>query len=283
MTNHPQMPRHPAQSFGLFTLSQRIGNKAIVQSGRVVSYAGSMIAVPHAAWNDLRQGGSRLMAMFFNTLKRASLATLGFWLCQPTAQAATKPVARPMGYTMVITLSPAICALNPALKRLRQCEEGFSLTVSTLQPQLPNGDNPEYCSHSEADLPPLQERLVERVMPDVQLRNNDWHRTGSCTGMTARNYFRTIATFAGRLRVPSEFNAEGPVLVDRQRLVGQLVELNGGLRGDGLQLRCASASRTDLPVLTELHVCYSPTGQYARCPDTLHSNCPTKFVVKGSP
>jgi len=276
------MPRHPAQSLGLFTLCQRIANKAILQSCWVVSYAGAMIAVPHAAWNDLRQGGSRLMPMFFNTLKRASFAAVGLWLCQTHAQAA-KPLVRPMGYTMVITLSPAICALNPALKRLRQCEEGFSLTVSTLQPQLPNGDNPEYCSQTEADLPPLQERLVERVMPDEQLRNNDWQRTGSCTGMTARNYFRTIATFAGRLRVPPEFNAENPVLVDRQRLVGQLVDLNNGLHGDGLQLRCASPSRTDLPVLTELHVCYSLTGQYARCPDTLHSNCPTKFVVKGSP
>jgi ribonuclease T2 len=218
------------------------------------------------------------MTMFSQMLTRASLAILGLWLCPLTSHAAAKPMVRPMGYTLVITLSPAMCALNPALKRLRQCAEGFSLTVSSLQPQLANGDNPEYCSHSEADLPPLQERLVERVMPDEQLRNSDWQRTGSCTGMTARNYFRTIATFAGRLRVPPEFNAEGPALVERQRLLGQLVELN-----NGLQLRCAASSRSDWPVLTELHVCYSPNGQYARCPDTLHSNCPTRFMVKGSP
>lgn len=191
--------------------------------------------------------------------------------------------ARPSGYTLVVTLTPAICALNPALQRLRQCQEGFSLTVASLQPQTKNGKTTENCSQEPADLPPLQERIVERVMPDEQLRNRDWQRTGSCTGMSARTYFRTIAAFAGRLRVPPEFNAEQEVTMDRHHLVDRLVDLNPGLRSDGLQLRCADNDAFNSPVLTEMRVCYSVRGQYASCPASVQSNCPSRFIVHGSP
>jgi ribonuclease T2 len=223
------------------------------------------------------------MPMFFiDPLWRRVAATLALLLSSIPAQAA-QPVIRPSGYTLVVNLTPAMCALNPALKRLRQCQEGFSLTISSLQPQLPKGQVSENCSQEQAALPPLQERIVERVMPDEQLRNNDWQRTGSCTGMTARTYFRTIATFADRLRVPPEFNTDSQLWVDRQKLIGQLMDLNSGLKADGLQLRCAVNPKSDAPVLTEMRVCYSLNGQYAHCPDTVHSNCPVRFVVQGSP
>lgn len=213
---------------------------------------------------------------------KALVGAVGCCIALQPACVQAEPI-QPSGYTLVVTLTPAICALNPALQRLRQCQEGFSLTVASLQPQLKNGKTIENCSQQPADLPPLQERIVERVMPDEQLRNRDWQRTGSCTGMSARNYFRTIAAFAGRLRVPPEFNAEQEVLIDRNQLVGRLVDLNPGLRSDGLQLRCADHESFNNPILTEMRVCYSVRGQYASCPASVQSNCPARFIVHGSP
>lgn len=212
----------------------------------------------------------------------ALVLLVGASSCAQAAQPA-QPALRPFGYTLVVNLTPAMCALNPAFKRFRQCQEGFSLTISSLQPQLPKGKSAENCSQADANLPPLQERIVERVMPDEQLRNADWQRIGSCTGMSARTYFRTIASFADRLRVPAEFSAEGQLVLDRQKLINQLIELNSGLQPDGIQLRCASSGRNDSPVLTELHICYNLKGQYARCSDSMTSHCPTRFLLQGTP
>lgn len=226
------------------------------------------------------------------TSHRMKLMHRFMWLCglcaSPVLHAAPlhgKPAdaERPASYTLVINLTPAVCAANPSLQKLRQCQEGFSLTVSSLRPELSGGRQNENCSQESAELPPLQARIVERVMPDEQLRDSDWQRTGSCTGMSARNYFRTIANYAGRLRVPPEFNADREMVVRNQELLNKLMDLNPGLPMQGLQLRCGQTPKFELPVLMQVRVCYSPQGQYVNCPATVQSNCPARFIVHGAP
>jgi ribonuclease T2 len=101
--------------------------------------------------------------------------------------------------------------------------------------------------------------------------------------MTASNYFRTIANYAARLRVPPEFNAAGEVPVQRANLIHQLQSLNPGLPAEGIQLRCVSNYRFNAPVLTEMRVCYSADGHYTACPAVVRSSCPSSFVVQGAP
>ena len=120
-------------------------------------------------------------------------------------------------------------------------------------------------------------------MPDEQLRNDAWRTSGSCTGMSVNAYFRTITNYAGRLKVPAEFNADQAVLMQKEQLVQQLVDLNAGLKINGLQLNCAKNPKFRQPMLTEIRVCYSPNGSYIDCPATVQSNCPDRFVVHGAP
>ena len=37
---------------------------------------------------------------------------------------------RPQRYTLVIHMTPAVCAMDPSRRNLRQCQEGFSLTIA---------------------------------------------------------------------------------------------------------------------------------------------------------
>jgi ribonuclease T2 len=255
------------------------------------AYAAYMSAVKSGSHARTRYGGRAIMVNRIKFYRRGVYRHLlcFFGLCaNPILHAApvhTKSAdsERPASYTLVINLTPAVCAINPTLQRLRQCQEGFSLTVSSLRPELSSGRQNENCSQDSAELPPLQERIVERVMPDEQLRDSDWQRTGSCTGMSARNYFRTIANYAGRLRVPPEFNPDREMVVRNQELLNKLMELNPGLPMQGLQLRCSQTAKFDLPILTQVRVCYSPQGQYVTCPAAVQSNCPARFIVHGAP
>ena len=85
---------------------------------------------------------------------------------------------RPQRYTLIIHMAPAICAMDPSRRNLRQCQEGFSLTIASLKPELPSNAASDCYSRTKADLNPLQARVVDRVMPDERLRQEDWQRNG---------------------------------------------------------------------------------------------------------
>jgi ribonuclease T2 len=188
----------------------------------------------------------------------------------------------PSSYTLIIRLTPAACALDPELQKLRQCQDGFTLTISSLQAER-IGKRLENCSRDQTNLSPLQERVVERVMPDKALRDEDWQKNGSCTGMTPTVYFRTIATYAQRLKIPSELASPRDTVLAKSHIISRLEQLNPGLTEKSILLRCTPDASHELPILTELRSCYNTSGQYDACPAYIKSNCPTNVVIHGSP
>lgn len=189
----------------------------------------------------------------------------------------------PSSFTLIIRMTPAACALDPELQKLRQCQDGFTLTISSLQAERASGKRIENCSHDQTNLSPLQERVVERVMPDKQLRDEDWQRNGSCTGMSPTLYFRTIATYAQRLKIPSELASPRDTVLSKSYIINKLQQLNPGLTDKSLLLRCTAESGREFPVLTELRSCYNTQGQYDACPAYIKSNCPSSVVILAAP
>lgn len=285
------------------TSSIRIAHKRIVLPTAVCGYDSAMSPIVSFGHYLLQQGARQTMlecalkprlqthlpdlcarmhdmsspAWGGHVLRLAALSLLGMLSGAPAYAEA------PTSYTLVINLTPAVCATNPEFRRLRQCQEGFSLTVSQLQPEPPPAHSERGCAQEPARLSPLQARVVERIMPDEQLRNEAWRTSGSCTGMSVNAYFRTITNYAGRLKVPPEFNADQAIVMRKEQLVRQLVDLNAGLKNNGLQLNCVKNPKFRQPMLTEIRVCYSPNGGYIECPASVVSNCPERFVVHGAP
>lgn len=220
---------------------------------------------------------SPLPKMFLTAL----ISALSSLLCM-TAYA-DETASPPSSFTLIIRMTPAVCALDPELQKLRQCQDGFTLTISSLQAERASGKRLENCSHDQTNLSPLQERVVERVMPDKQLRDEDWQRNGSCTGMTPTLYFRTIATYAQRLKIPSELASPRDTVLTKSYIINKLQQLNPGLTDKSLLLRCTAESGREFPVLTELRSCYNTQGQYDACPAYIKSNCPSSVVILAAP
>ncbi len=200
-----------------------------------------------------------------------------------TAAHADEITNPPSSFTLIIRMTPAVCALDPELQKLRQCQDGFTLTISSLQAERASGKRLENCSNKQTNLSPLQERVVERVMPDKLLRDQDWQRNGSCTGMTPHLYFRTIATYAQRLKIPSELASPRDTVLTKIYIMSRLQQLNPGLTDKSILLRCTAESGRELPVLTELRSCYNIQGQYDACPTYIKSNCPSSVVILAAP
>lgn len=190
----------------------------------------------------------------------------------------------PYRYSMLVNLAAAQCLVSPELRRLRQCQEGFTLTIYGLRAETSRGSVLQGCASAAEMIPPLQLRILERIMPDQVLRDNYWYKYGTCTGLPLRQYYRKITQNASRLKVPNEFSTDRPVMVNLAQIKAKFAELNPDLVDEAIQLHCAGVAGLSAPVLTYARVCYTPAGQYAPCIGPgVTAVCPSRFIIYGRP
>ena len=175
---------------------------------------------------------------------------------------------------LMIEMTPALCNLQPTRSRMRQCLEGYSLTVSGLD--MGYG---ERCGRgSEPRLTPLQLKVVNRIMPDTTVRTQAWQRYGACSPLSASNYFRQITNYAGALKLPNELNTGNSYTVLKSRFIGQMTSLNKGMSPASVDLVCQAGTQRQV-VLTDVHICYEG-NEFANCHNVV-DNCGSKFVISG--
>ena len=199
------------------------------------------------------------------------LLVASFLFCAPAHSAEGAKVGQRI---LMIEMTPAMCAIYPSRARMRQCLEGYSLTVAGLD--LGYGDS---CGRGGTPkLTPLQLRVVNRVMPDATVRNQAWRRYGACSPLRSSFYFRQIVTHASELKLPRELNTGNSYTVSKSRFLQQLTRLNPGMQASGVDLICQDASRKQ-SILTEIHICYEGSS-FGRCPATI-DNCGSNFIISG--
>lgn len=175
---------------------------------------------------------------------------------------------------LMVEMTPALCSLQPSRTRMRQCLEGYSLTVSGLD--LGYG---ERCGRgSEPRLSPLQLKVVNRIMPDSSVRSQAWQHYGACSPLSASSYFRQIVNLAGQLKLPSELNTGNSYTVSKSRFISQMTRLNSGMSADGIDLICQDGSRRQ-SILTDIHICYEGS-QFGSCHNVVNS-CGKNFIISG--
>lgn len=212
----------------------------------------------------------------FNDLYRIALSITGLVLLlgilSLPAQAAS--AVQTGQRVLMIEMTPALCNLQPSRARMRQCLEGYSLTVSGLD--LGYG---ERCGRgSDPRLTPLQLKVVNRIMPDTTVRSQAWQHYGACSPLSASSYFRQITNYAGALKLPSELNTGNSYTVSKSRFISQMTRLNSGMSSASVDLICQAGSRRQ-SVLTDIHVCYDG-GQFGRCSEVVNS-CGKNFIISG--
>ena len=175
---------------------------------------------------------------------------------------------------LMIEMTPALCSLQPTRSRMRQCLEGYSLTVSGLD--MGYG---ERCGRgSEPRLTPLQLKVVNRIMPDTTVRSQAWQRYGACSPLSASSYFRQITNYAGALKLPNELNTGNSYTVSKSRFISQMTQLNSGMSSNSIDLICQAGSRRQ-STLTDIHICYEGS-EFGTCHNVVN-NCGSKFVISG--
>lgn len=200
-------------------------------------------------------------------------------LCASVLMAAgsqTVPANSP-DYIMDVQMVPAICSLHADFSKKRKCLEGYSLNISGLFPERATGD---CTTTSSAKLPPLQAKVVARVMPDENSRNLLWRNIGGCMPMNATQYFRNIINYADKLKVPEELTGQENIVMPLDTLKAKFLKINTGLPSDGVKFNCQKVAQGSL--LTSIKICYYSNGKYKRCPSNVINTCAKNVLIKGT-
>ena len=153
-----------------------------------------------------------------------------------TADAANTavPTGRFDYYLFTLSWSPEYCHSHPSAQQCGGDHPGF--VVHGLWPQFNNGQWPSACS-SERGLSNPSSMLD--IMPDSRLIQHEWTTHGTCTGLTANQYFGVIRQAYKAIRIPSSL--VGPTRTTT-RSAGEIkqmfADINPGLSSDEIVVSC---------------------------------------------
>ena len=120
-------------------------------------------------------------------------------------------------YLLSLSYAPDFCAQptgNPTSnKDPRECGPGrrIGFVVHGLWPQVEGNRGPENCGSAS----PVSEDILRATLPYIpteSLIQHEWATHGTCTGMSAANYFTFVRRARDLVKIPSELAAPGSQL-----------------------------------------------------------------------
>src|SRR5262249_30601870 len=124
-------------------------------------------------------------------------------------------------YLFSLSWAPNYCALHPG-DHSSECSPNrhTAFVVHGLWPQKTSGAPPESCAPAR----PIATQTVNRVMaimPSRTLIQHEWAKHGTCSGLSADEYFSAIERSFHSLQIPTEYKS----LSNQQQFdVGQIEE-----------------------------------------------------------
>jgi ribonuclease T2 len=182
-------------------------------------------------------------------------------------------------YVLALTWSPSFCESsrernNGRPSQSQQCgARPYSFVVHGLWPQHENGF-PREC---QVPAPRLNRNIVNSMldlMPSPRLVFNQWDRHGTCSGLSAQQYFDTVRRAREAVQVPAQFHdLAGYKMVTPDEVEKEFLAANPGMSAGGIAVTC------DTRRLSEVRICMSKDLKFRDCPEVDRRSCRIGKVV----
>lgn len=175
-------------------------------------------------------------------------------------------------YVLALSWSPTYCEERRERRADArpdpQCSgRPFAFVVHGLWPQYERGF-PSYC---QVPAPRLDRGMIGRaleLMPSPALVLREWDRHGTCSGLSAANYFETVRKARAVVKIPEDYlELAAPVTVAPDAIADAFVKSNPGLTRDDMAVVC-NKSR-----LSEVRLCMSKDFSFQACPEVARRAC----------
>jgi ribonuclease T2 len=192
------------------------------------------------------------------------------------SHARTKPIDH---YVLALSWSPSFCAASGAESESMQCggSASYAFVVHGLWPQYSRGW-PAYCPAQERWVPEKIISAMLPLMPSKRLVIHEWRKHGTCSGLSMSAYFGLIQRLFAKISIPARYLLPGRVVTaPPAAIISDFIDANPGLKSSMIGLVCRPSPRTSS--LTEVRICFSPTGQFTHCSSRSRSDCQAETLV----
>ncbi len=141
-------------------------------------------------------------------------------------------------YVMSLSWSPNWCALEGDRRQSPQCEEDHGWVLHGLWPQYEDGW-PDFCNTTEAAPSRRMTSEMTDIMGTAGLAWHQWKKHGTCSGLSAGDYFALSRVAYGRVTRPAVFRKlDASVRLPASVVEEAFLKENPGLEPDMLTVTC---------------------------------------------
>lgn len=170
-------------------------------------------------------------------------------------------------YVLSLSWAPTYC-LTHADDSAECSSKGYGFVLHGLWPQYDGGGYPGNCA-TRLELTPDAAAKGSTIYPSERLMSHEWQEHGTCSGLSALDYFLTADRATAAVRIPPAFDAPRS---DQSLTTDQIVELfhraNPRLPDGAMTVACSRAN------LSEIRMCLTKDLGVRACGRGVHNTCP---------
>jgi ribonuclease T2 len=146
-------------------------------------------------------------------------------------------------YVLNLSWSPEFCHGHPTAA---ECAEHRAFTLHGLWPQNNDGTYPEDCSDAPGPARPSQ---YADIYPDAGLLQHEWQTHGSCSGLTADQFFARARQAEQAIRIPAELShLTQQTMMTPTQINALFAQNNPGIPAGALAISCGNNYLTAVEV-----------------------------------
>ena len=156
-------------------------------------------------------------------------------------------------YVLTLSWTPTWCALEGDARGSEQCDasKDFGWTLHGLWPQFHQGW-PSYCNTIERQPSRSMTNGMSDIMGTSGLAWHQWKKHGTCSGLSARDYYALSREAYGKINRPALFRKlKEPVKVPAKVIEEAFLNENPSLKANTLTITCKQGR------IQEARVCFS--------------------------
>lgn len=163
-------------------------------------------------------------------------------------------------YLLVMSYAPDFCAQPQGKKDPQECGTGrhISFVVHGLWPQGENSRGPENCGPA-SPVPKEVIRATLKYIPTESLIQHEWAAHGTCSGLSAADYFGTLAKARDSVTLPPDLAPSQQMQLGTSEIESKLAAANPSFPKEAFRVSCYNDRE-----LQEIRVCLnkdlSPRG-----------------------
>ncbi|MEO5374794.1 MAG: ribonuclease T2 [Alphaproteobacteria bacterium] len=166
-------------------------------------------------------------------------------------------------YVLSLSWSPTFCGRH---RSNPQCSTPRGFVEHGLWPQYEAGGYPQSCGTATPVPDPVIRKMLP-LMPTRDLITHEWAKHGTCSGMSANDYFAMAATAYRNVNVPAPLRTPSRLDASADTVRSMFVGANPGLPAAGVAVVCKGGE------VSEVRLCLSKDLSYRACGRDVTDQC----------